>query len=85
MDGHIHNWAPTLITALNQTTPSAILQNRQLLKFMFDDHESDKHLDYFCKIDVSNDEYKITIHRYGDKLLFEGSLDEFSDSYDEIY
>jgi hypothetical protein len=87
MDGHVENWAPMLITALNQTTPKDILKNRQLLKFMFDDYdyESDDHLDYLCEIDISDDDYKITIYGYGKKLLFEGTLDEFAKNYDEIH
>ncbi|RKZ50954.1 MAG: hypothetical protein DRR16_12470 [Candidatus Parabeggiatoa sp. nov. 3] len=85
MDGHVENWAPILIAALNQTTPSAILKNRQLLKFMFDDYERDDYLDYLCEVDISDDDYKITIYGYEKKLLFEGTLDEFSEKYDEIY
>ena len=85
MDGHVENWAPMLITALNQTTPKDILKNRQLLKFMFDDYESDDYLDYICEIDISDDDYKIKIYGYEKKLLFEGTLDEFSEKYDEIY
>ena len=83
MDGHVENWAPILITALNQTTPRAILESRQLLKFMVDDYERDDHLDYLCKVDVSDDSYSIAIYG-GKKLLFEGSLDEFSERYDDI-
>ena len=85
MDGHVENWAPMLITALNQTTPRTILKNRQLLKFMFDDYERDDYLDYLCEVDISEDDYKITIYGYQKKLLFEGTLDEFSEKYDEIY
>lgn len=85
MDGHVENWAPALITALKQTSPSVILKNRQLMKFMFDDYESDDYLDYLCKVDISGDEYRITIYEYEMKLLFEGTLDEFSEKYDEIY
>ena len=85
MDGHVENWAPMLITALNQTTPRTILKNRQLLKFMFDDYERDDYLDYLCEVDISEDDYKITIYGYEKKLLFEGTLDEFSEKYDEIY
>ena len=85
MDGHVENWAPILITALNQTTPNAILKNRQLLKFMFDDYERDEFLDYLCIVDISDDEYKIRIYGYKKKLIFEGTLDEFSEKYDEIH
>ena len=85
MDGHVENWAPILITALNQTTPSAILKNRQLLKFMFDDYERDDYLSYLCEVDISDDDYKITIYGYEKKLIFEGTLDEFSEKYDKIY
>jgi hypothetical protein len=85
MDGHVENWAPELIIALKQTSPGDILQNRQLLKFMFDDYERDDYLDYLCKIDISDDDYKITIHGYEKKLLFEGTLDEFAERYDEIH
>ncbi len=73
MDGHVENWAPTLITALNQTTPRALLESRQLLKFMFDDYERDDHLSYLCKVDISDEDYKnykITIHGYDGRLLF---------------
>ncbi len=84
MDGHIENWAPTLITALHQTTPRTILKNRQLFKFMFDDYESDEYLDYLCEVDISDDNYKVTIYGYKKKLLFEGTLDEFSEQYDAI-
>ncbi len=84
MDGHVENWAPMLITALNQTTPRAILENRQLLRFMFDDYERDDLLSYLCEIDISDGNYKMTIHGYDGKLLFEGTLDEFSKKYDEI-
>jgi len=85
MDGHLDNWAPILITALNQTTPNAILKNRQLLKFMFDDYESDDYLSYLCEVDISGDNYQITIYGYEKKLIFEGTLGEFSEKYDEIY
>ena len=54
MDGYVENWAAMLITALNQTTPRAILRNRQLLKLMFEDYESDDYLDYLCEIDISD-------------------------------
>ncbi len=84
MDGHVENWAPTLIAALNQTNPEAILKNRQLLRFMFDDYERDDDPSYLCKVDISDDDYRITIHGYGGKLLFEGPVEEFSDTYDEI-
>jgi hypothetical protein len=69
---------------LNQTTPRAILESSQLLKFIFDDYESDDILNYLCEVDVSDDDYKITIRGYGGKLLFEGTLAEFSKKYDEI-
>ncbi len=85
MDGHIENWAPMLITALNQTTPENILKNRQLLKFMFEDHTDDDFLSYLCVVDVSNKDYKIKIYGFGKELLFEGTLDEFADKYDEIH
>ncbi len=85
MDGHVENWAPMLITALNNTTPKTILKSRQLLKFMFDDFERDDVLSYLCEVDISDDEYKIKIYGYEKKLLFEGSLDEFSEKYDEIH
>jgi hypothetical protein len=84
MDGHVENWAPVLITALNQTTPRAILQSRQLLRFIFDDYERDDHSDYLCKVDVLDDSYKIKIYEYGEELLFEGTLDEFAQRYDEL-
>ena len=61
MDGHVGNWAPTLITAVNQTSPENILKNRQLLKFMFDDYESDDYLSYLCVVDISDNDYKITV------------------------
>ena len=85
MDGHVENWTPTLITALNQTTPKDILKNRQLLKFMCDDYENDDMLSYLCEVDISDDDYIITIYGYQKKLLFKGALDEFSAQYDEIY
>ncbi len=84
MDGHVENWAPMLITALYQTNPKAILQNRQLLKFMFDDYERDDFLNYLCEVDLIDDGYKITIYGFKKKLLFEGTLEEFADQYDEI-
>jgi len=85
MDGHVKNWAPILITALNQTSPKEILKNRQLLKFMCDDYfGADDMLSYLCIVDISNNKYKITIKGY-DKLLFEGTLEDFSEKYDEIY
>ena len=74
-----------MFQVLNQTTPRTILKNRQLLKFMFDDYERDDYLDYLCEVDISEDDYKITIYGYEKKLLFEGTLDEFSEKYDEIY
>ncbi len=73
MDGHVQNWAPEFIIALNQTSPGDILKNRQLLKFMFDDYERDDYLDYLCKVDISDDDYKITIYGYEEELLFEGT------------
>ncbi|MCP4132763.1 MAG: hypothetical protein GY754_17490 [bacterium] len=85
MDGHVENWAPMLIIALNQTTSENILKNRQLFQFMFDDYESDDGLNYLCKVEVSDDDYHITIINYNKELLFEGTLDEFSKKYDEIY
>ena len=84
MDGHVENWAPILITALRQTTPETILKNRQLFKFMVDDYERDEYLDYLCEVDISEDNYKINLYGYNRKLLFEGTLDEFSEHYDEI-
>ena len=84
MDGHVENWAPILITALNQTSPRAILEARQLFKLMFDDCARDDHLNYLCTVDVSDDNYKVTIRGYGGESLFEGSLDEFSEKYDDI-
>jgi hypothetical protein len=83
MDGHIENWAPQLIVALNQTTPSTILKNRKLLKFMFEGYFGGDNLDYKCVIDISNDCYNIKIYRF-DALIFEGTLEEFSDKYDDI-
>ena len=84
MDGHVENWAPILITALRQTTPETILKNRQLFRFMCDDYESDEGLSYLCEVDVSEEDYKIAVYGYNKKLLFEGTLDEFSENYDEI-
>ncbi len=84
IDGHIENWAPKLIVALNQTTPDSILKNKQLLKFIFSDYFGDDNLDYVCDVDISDDCYKITIHRFK-KLIFEGTLEEFSAKYDDIY
>ena len=84
MDGHVENWAPILITALRQTTPETILKNRQLFKFMVDDYERDEYLDYLCEVDISEDNYKINLYGYNRKLLFEGTLDDFSEHYDEI-
>jgi len=84
MDGHVENWAPILITALRQTTPETILKNRQLFKFMFEDYERDEYLDYLCEVEISEENYTVTIYGYNKKLLFEGTLDEFSEQYDEI-
>ncbi len=84
MDGHIGNWAPTLIVTLNQTTPRTLLESRQLLEFMVADYESDEHLSYLCTVNISDEDYSITIHGYDRKLLFEGTLGEFSGKYDEI-
>ncbi len=84
MDGHVENWAPILITALRQTTLETILKNRQLFKFMCDDYERNEYLDYLCEVDVSEEHYKVTVYGYNKKLLFEGTLDEFSEHYDEI-
>ncbi len=84
MDGHVENWAPTLITALNQTTPKAILANRQLLKFMCDDYERDDLLNYLCEVDISGENYIVTLRGFGGRLIFEGELGEFSKIYDEV-
>jgi len=51
---------------------------------MFDDYESDDFLSYLCEVDISDDKYWITIYGYDNKLLFEGTLDKFSEKYDEI-
>ncbi len=85
MDGHVENWAPILITALQQTTPKTILKNRQLFKFMCEDYGGDEYLSYLCEVDISDDDYKIKIYGYEKELLFEGTLEEFSEQYDEIY
>lgn len=86
MDGHVANWAPILITALNQTSPKEILKNRQLLKFMCDNYYgSDNMLSYLCIVNISDNQYKVTISGYNSKLLFEGTLDEFAEKYDEIH
>jgi hypothetical protein len=85
MDGHVQNWAPILITALNQTSPTDILKNRQLFKFMCDDDYGRNVLSYQCIVDISEDKYKVTIHGYNNKLIFEGTLDEFAEKYDEIH
>ena len=85
MDGHVKNWAPELISALSRTTPDNILKNRQLLKFMSNDYERDEWMDYLCIVDISDEHYKITIYGYGKKMLFEGSLDEFAEKYDQIH
>ncbi len=83
MDGHVENWATMLIAALNQTSPGDILKNRQLLKFMFDDYESDEYLNYLCEVDISDNDYRVTLYGYDKTLLFEGTLDEFSAKYDD--
>lgn len=84
MDGHVENWAPTLITALNQTSPENIMKNRQLLKFMFyEEPINDKYLDFLCEVNISGGDYKVTLYNYG-KLIFSGTLDEFSAKYDEL-
>ncbi len=85
MDGHIYNWAPKLITALNKTNTKSILKNRQLLEFMIDNYVVSDNFSYVCKVDISNDDYKIVIYDYKDEVIFEGGLNEFSDKYDKIH
>ena len=85
MDGHVSNWAPKLIKALNKTNPKSILKNRQLLEFMIDNYAENDHFSYVCKVDISNDAYKIMIYDYEDEVIFEGGLNEFSNKYDKIH
>jgi hypothetical protein len=51
---------------------------------MFNDPVSDDLISYLCKVDISNDNYEITIYGFENRLIFKGGLDEFSDKYDEI-
>ena len=46
--------------------------------------ERDSFLDYLCEFDISNYEYKVTIYGFQKELLFEGTLEEFANKYDDI-
>jgi hypothetical protein len=85
IDGHVENFAPALIVALNNTTPKEILKNRLLFKLMSDDYTDDDMLSYLCEVDIAQDNYNIKIFNYEKELIFDGDLDKFSSLYDRIY
>jgi|GEM_PF-2200557 len=85
-DGHVWNFAPELIEALQATTPRSLLANKAMLKLMglyaLDaDGERDMHLDYLCEVDLSQEDYMIRLSEWGKGLVFEGNLTAFSQQY----
>jgi len=87
MDGHVSNFAPKLILALQTIDQTDIVKVKPLLSFfaMSGLHEGgdDKWMDYLCEVDIGVENYAITVHGYGGKLLFQGSLEEFAQQYDK--
>ncbi|OQX10561.1 MAG: hypothetical protein BWK73_19935 [Thiothrix lacustris] len=88
MDGHVEKFAPRLILALQTTTPADILKNRQLFQFFamdgLYDGGGDDGMSYVCDVDISQNQYAVTLSGFGQKLLFQGTLDEFARCYDEL-
>jgi hypothetical protein len=84
MDGHIENFAPGLIAALKATTVKDILKNKQLIMIIGESGlwgERDEFLDYFCEVDLSENEYAIRLYGFEKELQFSGTLDEFAEQY----
>ena len=80
MDGHIQNWAPNLINALNTISTKELLKCSHLLTFMGEDCYFDSGNDWSCEVEIKEDKYGITIKSF-DKIVFTGSLDKFASDY----
>lgn len=81
MDGHLWRFAPELVKILESTTPTGILQNKQLLQFLCQAELSDygdSFLSYLCEVDVTQNGYLITVYDYKKEKIFSGSLDGFA-------
>lgn len=87
IDGHVWNFAPELVAALQATTPQDILKQKKLFQLMGQNDlycgEEDHFLDHLCEVDVSQDDYVITLYGYKKRLDFQGSLTEFAEKYEE--
>ena len=85
MDGHTWNFAPRLAKALSAVEPNDIIKVKQLFKFLSLDalYEGgpDEHLDYLCTVDISSGDYVITVYKWKQELLFQGSLKEFEERF----
>jgi hypothetical protein len=88
MDGHIENFAPPLILSLQGIKREDILKNRRLFQFFAMDglYEGSRNeaVSYACDVDISQEPYTITVHGFGQKLLFKGTSEEFTQCYDEL-
>ncbi|MBO0612953.1 hypothetical protein [Thiothrix fructosivorans] len=88
MDGFVSKFAPNLILALQSVTPADILNVKRLFQMFalvgLYDGGGDENMNYLCEVDISQNQYKITIHGFQQKLLFQGTLEEFARCYDEL-
>ena len=81
MDGHLENWAGTLIAALTAITPEELIKASSLLKFMTQDNfYSSGEGDWGCEVEIKDNQYEITITNYGE-TVFVDSLEKFASEY----
>ena len=85
MDGHTWNIAPKLTKALKAIQPNDIIKAKRLFKFMsldaLYDGGPDEHLDYVCTVDITSGDYLITVYKWKQELLFQGSFQEFEERF----
>ncbi len=87
MDGHIENWSTELTNILEKYSKEDIITLRKfddLLEFFTmynpDNMIEAKYLDYYCKIDISNDEFNIEMTEYN-KITYNGDLAGFKNKF----
>lgn len=80
MDGHLQNWAPNLINALNTISTKELIKCSQLLTFMSEDCYCNNGNDWSCEVKIIDDKYEIMIKSF-DRIVFTGSLEKFASEY----
>ena len=70
MDGHLQNWAPNLISALNTITIKELLKCSPLLTFMGEDCYFDSGNDWNCEVKIIENTWIYDKWNFEDKNKF---------------